>query len=121
DASGMDSDADAIHNTCDNCRFAYNPDQLDSDGDRVGDACDLCIFDFNPTQTDFNHDGEGDVCDLNDGLIYLLGTDDRNYIEWQTESGYSDWNCYRGSLAVLRTTAEYTQAPGSNPLAGRDC
>jgi hypothetical protein len=167
DAVGLDSDGDGVHNACDNCRFAYNPDQLDADGDHVGnacdncltisnpsqvdtdhdgvgdvcdncsdsanpeqrdfdgdhvgDVCDTCIFDFNPSQSDFDHDGEGDVCDLSDGLIYVVGTDDRNYVEWQQETGYATWNRYRGSLAVLRATGQYSQAPGSNPLATRDC
>lgn len=71
--------------------------------------------DVNPTQSDFNHDGEGDICDLNDGLIYVYATD-TNYREWQAEAGYSSWNSYRGALEVLRSTGQYTQVPGSNPL-----
>jgi hypothetical protein len=97
-----------------------NPAQGDFDGDRVGDVCDNCLFDFNPSQSDSDHDGEGDICDLNDGLIYIYSTD-KNYREWQAESGYTSWNSYRGSLVVLRATGQYTQAPGSNPLAARDC
>ena len=53
-------------------------------------------------------------------MIYLYATDG-DYREWQPESGYTLWNSYRGSLAVLRTTGEYTQTPGSNSLALRDC
>jgi hypothetical protein len=166
DAAGVDSDADTVRNACDNCRFAFNPDQLDSDSDRIGnacdncvgipnpgqedldsdqrgdlcdncpaaynpfqddtdgdrrgDACDNCLTDYNPTQSDFDHDGEGDICDFNDGVIYVYSTD-KNYREWQAEAGYTSWNSYRGSLAVLRTTGQYTQAPSSNPLAARDC
>jgi hypothetical protein len=116
-----DTDSDQRGNACDNCPTAYNPFQDDFDGDHVGDACDNCAFDFDPSQADFDHDNEGDICDLNDGLIFVYGTDDKNYIEWQAESGYTTWNSYRGSLAVLRATGQYTQLPGSNPLAGRDC
>jgi N-acetylneuraminic acid mutarotase len=92
----------------------------DADGDSVHDLCDDCPLAWNPTQSDFDHDGEGDICDLNDGLIYIYSTD-KNYREWQGESGFTSWNSYRGSLAVLRVTGQYTQAPGSNPLATRDC
>jgi len=79
------------------------------------------VLDFNPTQSDFNFDGEGDACDVNDGLIYIFGTDDETFIEWQAESGPSSWNAYEGDLAVLKSTGVYTQSPGSNPLADRQC
>jgi hypothetical protein len=74
----------------------------------------------NPTQGDFNHDGQGDACDLYDGLIYIYSSDP-NYVEWQQESGFASWNVYEGDLGVLRATATYTQAPGSNALAIRVC
>jgi hypothetical protein len=118
--SQTDADSDQRGNACDNCVNAYNPFQDDSDLDRVGDACDNCVLDWNATQSDFDHDNQGDRCDENDGLIYVFVTD-RDYREWQAESGYATWNSYRGSLAVLRATGQYTQAPGSNPLAARDC
>jgi len=119
-ANQSDADADGRGDTCDNCLTVPNGFQDDTDADRVGDACDNCSLDYNPTQSDFNHDGEGDICDLNDGLIYVYSTD-KNYREWQAEAGYTTWNSYRGSLAVLRATGQYTQAPGSNTLAAHDC
>jgi hypothetical protein len=120
-ADQRDTDLDGVGDACDNCPKQPNSPQSDSDGDRLGDACDNCPLIVNPAQSDFDHNGIGDACDSNDGLIYVLGTDDRNRIEWQPESGYTSWNSYRGSLSVLRTTGEYTQAPGSNPLAAHDC
>jgi hypothetical protein len=119
-ADQLDTDHDGLGDGCDNCPRDSNPSQGDFDSDGAGDACDNCVFDFNPSQSDFDHDGEGDLCDLNDGLIYIYSTD-KNYREWQAEAGYTTWNSYRGSLAVLRATGQYTQAPGSNPLAARDC
>ena len=35
-----DRDRDGLHNTCDDCPDAYDPDQSDFDGDRVGDLCE---------------------------------------------------------------------------------
>jgi hypothetical protein len=118
--SQSDADSDGPGDACDNCPSVPNGLQADTDADRAGDACDNCVLYYNATQSDFDHDGQGDVCDLNDGLIYIYSTDP-NQREWQSESGYTTWNSYRGSLAVLRSSGLYTQGPGSNPLAARDC
>ena len=93
---------------------------VDSDADAVRDACDNCPYAPNAPQSDLDHDGSGDACDLNDGLIYVFAAD-KLHRAWQSESGYAAWNSYRGSLSVLRATGAYTQLPGSNPSARRDC
>jgi len=116
----QDADADARGDACDNCRLDYNPLQDDYDGDAAGDACDNCLFDYNPQQTDMDDDIEGDLCDLDDGLIYIL-FHQPDYVEWQEETGFTSWNSYRGDLAVLRGGGPYTQLPGSNTLASRQC
>ena len=59
----MDWDLDFVHNSCDNCKFTYNADQLDTDEDGVGDRCDNCVYVANPDQTDSDRDGRGDECD----------------------------------------------------------
>jgi N-acetylneuraminic acid mutarotase len=78
-------DSDDPANTCpvDNCPSIFNPDQLDSDADAIGDTCDICPFDpdndidedgwcadvdncpedYNPDQSDADSNGVGDVCD----------------------------------------------------------
>ncbi len=120
DASGEDSDGDAVHNACDNCPGAANPSQTDVDGDSAGDACDNCPLSKNPDQADTDDDAEGDLCDLDDGLIYLT-TSRKDAMEWQNEQGFDHWNYYKGDLAVLKASGVYTQPEGSNPLATRAC
>jgi len=93
---------------------------LDPDADGRAGACDVCPQRYDPAQSDFDHDGQGDLCDVDDGLIYVLPLD-KNYRDWQPEAGATTWNSYRGSLTALRATGQYTQVPGSNPLAARDC
>ncbi len=143
DESGEDSDLDGVHNLCDNCVFKVNPDQSDQDLDQlgdacdncpadpgaaqddydldgVGDACDNCVFDRNPGQSDWDNDLEGDHCDLDDDLIYIRCAAS-DYVEWQEEIGFGTWNLYTGDLGVLKDLQVYTQLPGSNPLASREC
>jgi N-acetylneuraminic acid mutarotase len=110
---------DGLDNNCSG-QVDEDANGLDNDEDGVRNACDNCVFDANAAQSDFDHDNQGDLCDLDDGLIYVFFAE-RDYREWQSEAGYTNWNSYRGSLSVLRATGQYTQVPGSNPLAGRDC
>ncbi len=81
DPCGPDQDEDGIGSLCDNCPFAYNPDQTDTDKDGFGDVCDCvngdpdtdrdgvedpcdnCINTPNPNQQDTDGDGLGDACD----------------------------------------------------------
>jgi hypothetical protein len=45
----------------------------------------------------------------------------RDILTWQPPIGFDSWNLYRGDLDVLKTTGEYTQVPGSDVLAWKDC
>ena len=96
------------------------PGGEDADEDGVPTASDNCPVWYNPSQLDSDADGEGDACDRNDGLIWEW-REDRGSISYQFEENVSSWNVYSGDLDVLRQTGEYTQAPGSNPLANRQC
>lgn len=115
-----DFDGDQRGDVCDNCPFDFNSFQDDFDADEVGDACDNCIFDWNPTQTDRDSDYEGDICDLDDGVIYIR-FHQPEYVEWQEETGFEAWNCYRGDLALLRSAQIYTQDPATVDLAAKYC
>lgn len=114
-----DSNA-CTQDTCSAVSGACSHPTPDGDADSVPDGCDNCPQTPNPAQGDTDLDNEGDLCDLNDGVIYLLWPAPTQ-LQWQQEQGFQQWNLYFGSLAVLRATGVYTQVPGSNPLAGRQC
>jgi hypothetical protein len=42
-------------------------------------------------------------------------------LQWQPESGFTEWNSYRGDLGVLTSGGSYTQDTGSVPLAASTC
>jgi hypothetical protein len=90
---------------------------VDGDGDGASSCNDNCVGLFNPSQSDFDSDFEGDHCDLDDGMIYIRLAQ-KTEVDWQLEQGYDSWNFYKGDLDLLPL---YTQVPGSNPLADREC
>jgi hypothetical protein len=94
-------------------------DASDTDGDSVADTADNCPSTPNRNQLDTDQDGEGNACDLNDG-INLFTSFQGTGIDWQAESAWN-YNLYRGSLARLRSTGEYTQDPFIVPEAAVFC
>ena len=75
-ATTIDSDADGVPDSSDNCPSVANPLQENNDGDSDGDVCDPdddndgiidtddnCPIDANFDQADADFDGLGDVCD----------------------------------------------------------
>lgn len=118
DQDDLDSDGDG--DLCDNCPTEANVDQGDLDGDGAGDVCDNCPLLSNTGQVDADLDTFGNACDLDDGMVYLLFNSPAE-LEWQEETGFDAWNVYRGDLRDLILGLAYTQEPGSNSLAGREC
>ncbi len=55
DLDGEDTDADGVHNACDNCKLLPNLDQSDFDADGMGNVCD----------DDDDNDGVDDFSDCN--------------------------------------------------------
>ncbi len=47
--------------------------------------------------------------------------DDGNFVEWHEETGFAQWNAYRGDLALLKSSGIYTQDAGAVPLATQLC
>jgi hypothetical protein len=105
----------------------------DADGDGYGDpGTSITICDSAPPlgyvldATDCNdaeagmHPGSGEACDLTDGVIFEWRKD-KTSVSWQPEQGFDSWNVYVGDLDVLRAIGAYTQLPGSNALAARQC
>jgi len=115
-----DIDGDGVCGDVDNCPLHFDSSQADADGDGRGDICDNCVVIFNPGQSDLDTDFEGDRCDLNDGMIYIMFSDPA-LVEWQAETGSTEWNSYRGDLDVLRAGGPYTQDTAMVPLAARTC
>ena len=59
----IDTDADGVIDSEDNCPEIENPEQINSDDDEFGDVCDNCPEIFNPGQEDSDSDGIGDLCE----------------------------------------------------------
>jgi hypothetical protein len=119
-AADADSDRDGIADRLDVCPDVYDPLQADGDADRVGDACDNCVAKFNENQSDSDRDGEGDRCDQNDRLLSTIWKS-KVRLAWDAEVGFTSFAVYRGDLARLKLTGEYTPAAGTDPLATKWC
>jgi hypothetical protein len=119
-ADQRDLDGDGLGDGCDKCPATSDPNQGDADGDGAGDLCDNCVSTRNESQHDYDSDATGDECDTDDGVV-LFRRIQHPLVRWQTDSAYTGFNLYRGSLLVLLDGGPYTQEPGSNPYAGRFC
>jgi chitodextrinase len=64
----IDSDADGVSDSLDNCPSVANQDQVDSDTNGVGDAC-CCVGE----RGNVNQKGKVDLSDLSTLILYLLG------------------------------------------------
>ena len=107
-----DPDGDGRCHLVDNCPTVRNSAQIDQDGDTLGDACDNCDLIANLDQANADADALGDPCDPDDGIFYFTELSPTN-VWWQDEPTFDWFNLYRGGLAELRATGEYTQDSGS--------
>lgn len=68
DFTTVDSDADGVIDTTDNCPLVTNPDQVDTDGNGTGDACDDSTDLDASASLDTDNDGLSDSVEINLGL-----------------------------------------------------
>jgi len=52
-------------------------------------------------------------------IVIAFGS--RDIVHITPAVGFESYNLYRGDLAILRASGTYTQVPGSNPLAWKNC
>ena len=114
------SDSDSLNDNVDNCPLLANALQDDTDADGTGDICDNCTSLANTLQVDNDFDGEGDLCDTDDGFLHFT-TITKGNLQWQDDSIYTGYSVYRGDLAALRSTGEYTQDETGDVPAKRFC
>lgn len=81
----------------------------------MDDDCDG-LYDENVAVGDRDGDGIGDAADADDGEVQFTYFS-HPLITWQSEPHAIDYNVYRGSVEVLRTTLAYTQPIGSSHAA----
>lgn len=120
DVCDPDDDGDGVNDTVDNCPLLANAGQADADADGVGDACDNCPDEANADQADADGDGVGNACDAN-GAPIVMEFAAGSMAQWNDDPAFVAWNVYTGDLAVLGATGQYTQQPGSHPLAECEC
>jgi len=75
ESQSLDPDRDGIPYVFDNCRNAYNPEQVDTDDDTIGDACD-------PFPDDPDHEFAQCRADLGDLQINFDACQDDLVVAW---------------------------------------
>lgn len=74
-AYAIDTDADGVDDSIDNCPSISNPLQNDDDSDGRGNLCDNCVTKANPAQLNTDGDAYGNACDAdlnNDNIVNTL-------------------------------------------------
>ena len=84
---------------------------LDSDADGVENSNDNCVLDFNPGQSDFDNDGYGDACDTDDDNDSVLDENDVCPQSTFPESVLTTDSIRKNRWALSEDGIQFLQAP----------
>jgi hypothetical protein len=109
----LDTDADGVVNTSDNCPTVANANQRNHDSDAKGDACDKCPHLASTADPDGDSDGVGDACDprptmAGDSIVFWEGFYDATSITTWTAGGNGTWAVANGVLTQSSSTGSTT-------------
>ena len=115
----LDTDADGVPDTTDNCPSTANPDQADADHDGIGDACDDMIapsVTCAPPDGAWHADNVALACTASDGGTGLANPADASFtLVTSVAAGFEDANAATDSRVVCDVAGNCTTA---GPITG---
>jgi hypothetical protein len=116
----LDTDADGVLDTVDNCVALANPDQRDHDLDGRGDVCDVCPH-LPDAGGDADGDGVGDACDprpTQPGDRIAFFEDFNSTPAWDAVIGSNTWHADAGLERQDQTDGVYQLVRNDTPDLG---